>query len=194
MRSASGRPPAVPLLSLLAPSPSAGDGLPPSPYITTAYQPPPSACPPASLLPVPPPLANPPLASSSSPAGSPWLPRDAVCRVCAEAAVNDDVSETEGEAVADPEPQEGRDARRPRPLPGARAGPRGQGRQQWRKLPAAADGDAGLGALLANDDVEIIVGRGRWGGSWHKIVILNDYGLPFGFLRSVPFFKLISKF
>ena len=41
----------------------------------------------------------------------------------------------------------------------------------------ATDCDAGLGALLANDDVEVIVGRGRWGDSWHKIVVLNNRGL-----------------
>ena len=70
---------------------------------------------------------------------------------------------TEGEAMAEPAQQEGcaerpqrpphllggRDTRRPRPLPGTRAGIRGQGRQRRRKLPAAADGDAGLGALRA---------------------------------------------
>ena len=37
-----------------------------------------------------------------------------------------------------------REARRPRPLPGARAGIRGQGHQRRRKLSPAADGDAGL--------------------------------------------------
>ena len=30
--------------------------------------------------------------------------------------------------------------------------------------------------LLANDDAEVIVGRGRLGNSWHKIMILNDRG------------------
>ena len=69
---------AVPPPSSLPPSPSAGDSLPLSSYISpTADQPPSPACPPANLLPVPPPLAHPPPASSSSPAGSPWTPRDA---------------------------------------------------------------------------------------------------------------------
>ena len=71
----------------------------------------------------------------------------------------------------------GRDARWPRPLPCARAGTGGQGRQRRRKLSAAVDGDAGLSALLANDEVEVIVGRGRWGVSWQKNVFLNDCGL-----------------
>ena len=58
---------------------------------------------------------------------------------------------TEGEAVAEQAQQEGcagrprrppysrvgRDARRPRPLPGARAGTRGKGRQRRRKMPPA---------------------------------------------------------
>ena len=71
--------------------------------------------------------------------------------------------------------------RRPRRASAASAAWR-PGRHQGERSSATAEdaaggGVAGLGALLVNDDVELIFGRGRWGDSWHKIVILNDCGL-----------------
>ena len=106
--------------------------------------------------------------------------------VCAKAAVDDDAGGDGGRGVAEPAQQEccGEQTRRPShscggrgrclalgPAPGGKAVSDGRGCRRRRiATPAWA------WALLANNDVGVIVGRGRWDDSWHKIVILNDCG------------------
>ena len=73
-------------------------------------------------------------------------------------------------------------ARRPRRAAAASAAWRPD-RHRGARSSATEEAAAGggwrrrLGRALANDNVEVIVGRRRRGDSWHKIAILNDCGL-----------------
>ena len=64
--------------------------------------------------------------------------------------------------------------RAPGPAPGGKVVSNGGSCRRRRRMATSAWARC---LLPANHYVEIIVGRGRWGDSWHKTVILSNCGL-----------------